>query len=171
MQGEYCNKSWYLIYTKPLKERLALENLERQGYTAYLPMLTLRKRKRGVYVQVTEPMFPRYLFVHLDKQNDNWSPIRSTRGVGGIVRFGMDPARVPDDFVQMLKDNVQREEEKASAEPLFDKGDKVRIVDGPFAGYEAVFDTQKASERAIVLLDIASNYTKMQIDSDNLEKV
>ena len=68
-------KNWYLIYTKPHKEQLARENLERQGYEIYLPMARLRRRRMGKGATRIEPLFPRYLFIHLDAKTDNWSPI------------------------------------------------------------------------------------------------
>mgnify|MGYP000091062149 CR=1 FL=1 len=95
------DKAWYLVYSKPQQETVALRNLEQQDYHAYLPCLTEKKRVRGVYKSVTGPMFPRYLFIELDSQFDNWSPIRSTRGVSGLVRFGQQAARVPTDLFKV----------------------------------------------------------------------
>jgi transcriptional antiterminator RfaH len=62
-----------------------------------------RKRVRGRYRSLVEPMFPRYLFIQLDDEGDDWGPIRSTIGVANMVRFGMMPARVPDGLVQLLR--------------------------------------------------------------------
>ncbi len=94
-------KAWYLIYTKPRQERYARENLERQGYEVYLPLMKDRRRRKGRYVEIVDALFPRYLFIHLDQDTDNWSPIRSTFGVSGLVYFGFKPARVASDFVAL----------------------------------------------------------------------
>ena len=80
-------KAWYLIYTKPRQERYARENLERQGYEVYLPLIRDRRRRKGRYVETVDALFPRYLFIHLDQDTDNWSPIRSTFGVSGLGLF------------------------------------------------------------------------------------
>ncbi len=72
---------WYAIHSKPRQEERALENLERQGFQAWLPMLTVEKFRRGKLAKVVEPMFSRYLFIRLDTEQTNWSPIRSTLGV------------------------------------------------------------------------------------------
>ena len=87
--------AWYLLYSKPRQEGVAVENLKRQGYETYLPLIRTRRRRQGQYVSLVEPMFPRYLFIHLSDQTDNWGPIRSTLGVSGLVRFGDLPAQVP----------------------------------------------------------------------------
>ena len=71
--------AWYLLYSKPRQEGVAVENLKRQGYETYLPLVRTRRRRQGQYVSLVEPMFPRYLFIHLSDQTDNWGPIRSTR--------------------------------------------------------------------------------------------
>ena len=58
-------KSWYLIQAKPKSEQLAKENLERQGFETYLPLILGRTKKRGKTIKSIQPMFPRYLFIYL----------------------------------------------------------------------------------------------------------
>lgn len=72
---------WYLIHTKPRQEKCALENLERQGYACYLPMLPTEKLRQRILTIGEEPLFPRYLFIQLDSGAlaKSWSPIRSTK--------------------------------------------------------------------------------------------
>ena len=164
------SRAWYLVYSKPQQEMVALRNLEQQDYHAYLPTLSEKKRVRGIHKTVSGPMFPRYLFIELDTQFDNWSPIRSTRGVSGLVRFGQQAARVPTDFILGLQHNAERLSEWVIQAARFNQGDTVMLMDGPFKGYEAVFQSQKGHERAIVLLDIANRHTQLAVNMDMLEK-
>ena len=164
------SRAWYLVYSKPQQEMVALRNLEQQDYHAYLPTLSEKKRVRGIHKTVSGPMFPRYLFIELDTQFDNWSPIRSTRGVSGMVRFGQQAARVPTDFILGLQHNAERLSEWVIQAARFNQGDTVMLMDGPFKGYEAVFQSQKGHERAIVLLDIANRHTQLAVNMDMLEK-
>ncbi|MFT5519425.1 MAG: transcriptional antiterminator RfaH [Enterobacterales bacterium] len=160
-----------MIQSKPQKEFVAVENLERQGYRTYLPKISLRKRKKGKAVSQIEPMFPRYFFINLSSQTDDWSPIRSTIGVSNLVRFGLNPAKVPDLLIQGL---VDREDEKGvhvEIDRTFKEGEKVRIAVGPFEGYEAIFKTSQADERALVLLNIAEQYANVKISELSLEKL
>ena len=162
-------KAWYLVYSKPQQERLALENLERQGYPAYLPLIRNRKRRRGRYEAVIEPMFPRYLFVHLSDETDNWGPIRSTIGVVNLVRFGMIPARVPDSLIELMQ---SRDEGgvQTLAQPEFEPGDQVRIVEGVMAGYEAIFQARTGKERVVLLLKLAQDRTaRIQVSAHDIE--
>jgi transcriptional antiterminator RfaH len=163
--------AWYLVYTKPQQESVALENLQRQGYESYLPRVLNRRRRRGRYVKLVEPMFPRYLFMHLSDQTDNWGPIRSTIGVSNLVRFGMQPARMPGDLIDALRD---REDENglqqiAHREPQ--PGDRIRIVEGIMAGYEAIFEARSGKQRVSLLLEIANTRARVQVSRDDIEPI
>ena len=81
-------KQWYLIYTKPRQELIAVANLQNQAYNAFAPQVSVKKRTNQGWKQVNEPLFPNYVFIQLDDVADDWKPIRSTRGVSGFVRFG-----------------------------------------------------------------------------------
>lgn len=162
-------RAWYLIYSKPQRERLALENLERQGYLSYLPLIRNRRRRKGRYVSIIEPMFPRYLFVHLSDETDNWGPIRSTLGVANMVRFGMQAARVPDSLIEMMQ---ERDEEgvQTLAPPELEPGDQVLIVEGVMAGYEAIFQARTSKERVVLLLQLAQDRTaRIQVSAHDIE--
>jgi transcriptional antiterminator RfaH len=169
MTEDAAKRFWYLVYSKPCQERVAYENLGRQGYELYLPMLQSRRRRSGRYVEVVEPMFPRYLFIHLDTESDNWAPIRSTLGVTSIVRFGQWPARVPDDLVSTLRRHEDASGLQAIPAPHFRAGDRVRIIDGPMAGYEAIFLASSSRERVTVLLEIAGRSAKVNLSAHQLD--
>lgn len=163
--------AWYLVYTKPQQERVALENLLRQGYESYLPLVRVRRRRQGRYVKIVEPMFPRYLFMHLSDETDNWGPIRSTIGVSSLVRFGVLPARVPDDLIDTLR---AREDEEGlqKVEPVeLQPGDRVRIVEGVMAGYEAIFEAGTGRERVSLLLEIANTTARVQVSGHDIEPI
>jgi transcriptional antiterminator RfaH len=162
-------RAWYLIYSKPQQERLALENLERQGYLSYLPLMRNRRRRKSRYVSIVEPMFPRYLFVHLSDETDNWGPLRSTVGVVNLVRFGMQAARVPDSLIEMMQG---RDEEGVQTleSPDLKPGDQVRIVEGVMAGYEAIFQARTGKERVVLLLQLAQDRTaRIQVSAHDIE--
>ena len=164
-------RAWYLIYTKPQQEKVALDNLERQHYRAYLPMVRVRRRVRGRRRLLLEPLFPRYLFVRLSDVNEDWGPVRSTKGVSRMVRFGAKPAVVPSNLIAFFKDNEDESGVQDLPEPSYAKGDRVVISDGPMAGYEAIFAAITGKERVLVLLDIAGIEAKVQMDIEQIEPV
>jgi len=153
-------QAWHLIYSKPQQERVALENLLRQRYDVYLPLLRRRNNRRAI---VTEPLFLRYLFIFLCDETDDWGPIRSTHGVMRIIRFGQTPARVPTDFVETLRAQETGEGVHVVAEPGYRPGDSVRIAEGSMAGYDAVFAARASKERVLLLLNIAGKEARVQL--------
>ena len=148
-------KRWYLVYTKPRQESVAEENLQRQGFDIWLPRLRLSRRRRGRWVDAVEPLFPRYLFIRLQAGGDDFAPIRSTRGVSGLVRIGMEPAQVPDPVVQALQQAADPDSGllNPEASPLA-QGDLVEVLEGPFEGLRGVFQLQSGDERVVILLDV-----------------
>jgi transcriptional antiterminator RfaH len=162
-------KSWYLVYTKPRQEEVALMNLARQGYSVYLPRARQMRKRQGRRTAVVEPLFPRYLFIHLDTHTDNWGPIRSTLGVASLVRFGREPARVPDSLIGFLKASEGQEGLHEWAEPEFKEGDRVRVAEGAFQGYEGILLVRTSRERVVVLLDIVGRQVRTQATVSQLE--
>lgn len=171
MQPPSSARAWYLVYTKPRQEEVALANLVRQGYGAYLPRARQARRRQGRRLEVVGPLFPRYLFIHLDAQTDNWGPIRSTVGVASLVRFGQEPARVPDALIGFLRGREGIEGLHEWAAPQGPAaGDRVRMVDGAFHGYEGILLARTSRERVLVLLDILGKKIRAQVSAGQLER-
>ena len=163
------NGNWYAVHTKPRMEEAAKENLLRQEYETFLPMLKIKKRLRGKWVDRVEPLFPRYLFIRLTMFEDNFAPIRSTRGVHQIVRFGDYPAQVPNDFIQALHANQDTLLGiRKSREPVFKKGEKVTVINGPLQGLTGIIENDNGDERVIMMLNLLGRENVLSIETDNL---
>ena len=158
---------WYAVATKARAEAVAKGNLERQHYQVFLPTISLKKRRRGRWTPVTEPLFPGYLFVSLLLGADDPAPIRSTVGCIGLVRFGQTHTPVPSSLIAAL----QGTSDGAVDAPLpFSKGDKVRLIAGPFAGLEGVFDMPRGEDRAEVLLELLGKVQRLTVNQDDLSQ-
>lgn len=164
-------KCWYLIYSKPRQEKGAVENLLRQGYVVYFPQVQVWRTRRGKRQLVTEPLFPRYLFIHLDAQTDNWAPIRSTLGVTSLVRFGAEPARVPDELIDYLQSRQNADGLHEWAQPALVVGGRTRVVSGPLAGYEGILVAKSSRERVVILIDLVSGQMRAKLNPDQIEPV
>jgi transcriptional antiterminator RfaH len=154
---------WYAIHTKARQEYVAVENLERQSFEVFLPLIRQSRRRRGRWQTVTEPLFPGYLFSRLDLEADNIAPIRSTRGVTGLVRFGGLPCPVPVDVVEDLQNLQESEEGVICTATLFQQGDRVSICEGPLAGLEGIFLAASGKERVSLLLDFLGKQQRIDI--------
>ena len=156
-------RAWYLVQSKPRNEMRALENLVRQGYETYLPLMEVERLQRGKLLKKMEPLFPRYLFLHLEEGNDNWGPIRSTMGVAGLVRFGQAYAVVSDDVLEAVR--VRTQDGKKA---LFSPGDSIRVVSGPLLGLEGVFDITDGEQRSFVLLEFMQKQQRVSVSTADL---
>ena len=157
---------WYVVAAKSRQEQVARENLERQGFTTYLPMITLNKRRRGAWTNVSEPLFPGYLFVLLVKGKHDPAPIASTVGCIGLVRFGSVHTPLPAEFMENLEALAR---ENNQLRELFKSGDKVTLISGPFAGLEAIYDMAKGEDRARVLLEMLGAIQRLTVKIDALD--
>lgn len=157
---------WFLIQSKPRNEARALENLLRQGYETYLPIIEVERLQRGKLLKKREPLFPRYLFLHLEEGTDNWGPIRSTLGVAGMVRFGETYASISNTVIEAI-----RERTHTMRRPLYQAGDAVQIVAGPLLGLEGVFNIADGEERSFVLLEFMQKQQSVSIATTDLRKM
>ena len=158
---------WYVVYCKPRQEEVAEENLLRQGFRVYLPRVRSTRRRRGQWVDAVEPLFHRYIFIQVDPTWRSTAPVRSTRGVVGLVRFGEQLAVVPDEVINAL---LQREDPASGLHqdnrPLFCVGDPVKLVDGPLAGMEGIFAQEDGEKRVTVLLELLGKINRISISRD-----
>jgi len=145
---------WYVLRCKPRKEQLVAEQLDIRKVEVFAPHIRVQvvnPRARRI-----RPYFPGYVFIHVDMESDGQSLYQYVPGTSGLVSFGGEPALVPDGLIQAIRHRV--DEVNAAGGELFDAlkaGDTVIVQDGPFAGYEAIFDVRlPGSERVRVLLKL-----------------
>jgi len=145
--------SWYVIRSKPNKEDFLAEQLTAYGIKVFYPRIRVKPvnpRSRKV-----KPYFPSYLFVHVDLDLVSTSTLHWMPGAVNVISFDGEPAAVPDLLISTIERQV--DQINASQESFvkgLKPGDIVVIQNGPFAGYEAIFDGQiSGRERVRVLLN------------------
>lgn len=148
-------EAWYAVHTKPRSEAIAREHLERQGFDCLYPRLKRNVRSALGMTLRFESLFPRYVFLRSDAAVNSLASVRSTRGCVGLVRFGAEPATVPSSVIQQILARLSREDGSTRLDaPDLIAGQRVRITDGPLAGFEAVFKCVEGGERVRLLLDL-----------------
>ncbi len=165
-------ESWYALFTKPRKEQQVADALAEKGIQTYVPTWRVHTRGRG---WVQRPFFPRYIFARIDFDAVGISVVRWTPGLTNIVSFDGRPAWVPDEIVERLKERLAEMDAAAEGRvyaPRFRRGQRVRILEGPFKDFEAVFDRHlSASDRVRVLLDVLGRVTKVEVEASKLMPV
>lgn len=166
--------NWHIIHTKVRDEFRALENLQAQGFEVFLPTCQVQKKLQGKIKLVTEPLFSRYLFIRLSDVNSNCFPIRSTRGVASLLRFGIstDPVIVPDPIIDCLRHRCALEE---PMHELFKPGEILEITNGPFKGLFGFFEKLQTLpdglSRALLLVEVFGSAQKLKIQLLQLKKL
>jgi transcription elongation factor/antiterminator RfaH len=150
-------EAWYVIRSKPNKEEFLGGQLSAYGIKVFYPRIRVktvnpRARKLRAY-------FPSYLFVHVDLEKVSVSTLQWMPGAINLVSFDGQPASVPDSLITAIERQVENINTSQKNMLLGLKpGDVVSIHDGPFAGYEAIFDGQVSGrERVRVLLSFLQN--------------
>lgn len=153
---------WLVATTQPRKERWAEENVRRQGFESYLPLITQRKRAKTVI----ECLFPRYLFV---RTTGPWRFLTGTFGVSGVVMSGDHPASLSE--LDILRLRVQEDARGYVQLPAtvtderFKPGEAVRINEGVFSGYTGQYQLATAHDRVRVLLEYLGRQTPVEVAS------
>jgi transcription antitermination factor NusG len=136
---ERCGSRWGVVHTHPQAERWAAQNLQRQGYAAYLPTHTVRIRDRTLPTltrPVERPLFTSYLFVAVPLTL--WGPIRHTLGVRSLLMSGEKPYLLPDAVWNALQAGEALRRTPTTPGSLWRPGAPCQPRDGPFQGLPAV---------------------------------
>ena len=164
------SSKWYVIRSKPRRERFVHDQLSSQGLEVFFPAVKVhpvnpRSARERAY-------FPSYLFVHLDLVAVGVNRLRWLPAAVGLLEFGGEPAIVPDLLVAQLKRKVSSIQ--AAGGLVFadlNPGDSIKITSGPFAGYEAIFDLRlKGSDRVRVLLELLRRQVPLELNAGSIRK-
>jgi len=158
---------WYVVHTQPHAEAKAAAHLTRQGYTIYLPRYLKQRRHARRVDTVAAPLFPRYMFVAIDRLTQRWRSIQSTVGVSHLVCNGERPATIAAGVIDELQ---SRHDERGliylDTRPRFARGDKIRVVEGAFDACLGIFQGMADHERVAILIDLLGRKVRVVLDGD-----
>lgn len=157
---------WYLAAAKPRQELRAVENLKNQGIECFCPQVKVERLVRGKKVLKQEALFSGYLFVCLSQKDPNWHKVRSTRGVRDWIRFSGNVAKLPKELVDSLIDTEGAETERVINR--IEPGGKVRILTGPFAGLQAIFEKEDGEKRSMILVDFLGKTNRLKVENQQI---
>src|SRR5215813_13811556 len=161
------NERWFLAHTLPKSEWKAELHLHAQGFRTYLPQIEKTIRHARQLKTVQAPLFPRYLFVILDLERDRWLSVRSTVGVSCLFthRDGR-PVPVPVGIVESLIERSDRNLTRLDAGLV--KGQRVRLLSGPFADFVGTLERLDGAGRVQVLLELMGTAVPVSLHRSTL---
>jgi transcriptional antiterminator RfaH len=148
---------WYVAHTLPHRELTAAEQLRRQGFETFLPLLWRTVRHARRFRTVKAAFFPRYLFVRLDLGHQRWRAVNGTLGVDRLVMAAETPQPVPCGVVEemaMAADGDGILLANTGGRPALAPGQPVRLVAGPLSGYLGRLLEDDGEGRVRVLMEI-----------------
>jgi transcriptional antiterminator RfaH len=160
---------WFLVYTRPALEAVAMQNLQQQGFEAYLPLYKRLKKADDAMVVIFEPMFPRYVFFRPTHSAQSIAPARSTRGVARLVSFGCELATLSSDVLQSIQ-QIEHDRNQADAAALCSlrPGHTVQFFSPAFRGLQGLVKAV-SSRRVEVLLELMGRQQLISVERHQLK--
>ena len=124
--------NWFVIQTQPNQEFRAETHLRRQGYDVWLPCIKKIRRHARRIENVQRPLFPGYMFVRMDIEEQPWRAINGTFGVRNILCQNNKPQTIAQGFVEALRNRAADDGCTIPVDDGIREGGNVRIAQGPF---------------------------------------
>ena len=160
---------WYLIQTKPNAHLMASENLNRQGFKVFLPLIDRTSKRRGKFVNHTTPLFPGYLFMGTMTNRIPWKSINATRGVAKAITLDGRFRSINHDIIEGVKCRCDANGVLKKLNEI-KSGDRARIEKGPFAEFICKVDEIADNKRAWVLINMLQQRVRLSVSINELSK-
>ena len=163
-------QSWYVLHTKSRFENVVNDGLFKKTIDVFLPKITVPSRRKDRKKMIRMPLFPGYVFVRSNLRPDHHLEIVKTVGAVKLVGNSQGPVPVPDETIESLKIMVASEKQITTGS-LFHSGDRVMVVNGPFAGVIGIFDRYRGINRVVVHIEALGQFAAVEVDADDVELV
>jgi transcription antitermination factor NusG len=166
--GTACDRHWYAVYTVPQHEKSALKQLDIREIESFLPTYeTVRVWKNRQRMKLVLPLFPTYLFVHINSRER--AKVLQAPGVLQIVGNSRESVPLPDAEVEFLRSGFCRQR----IEPYRDLiiGERVRIKSGVMQGLQGTLVRKSNSMRFVLTLELINQHAAIQVDAEDLEPI
>jgi transcription antitermination factor NusG len=166
--GNSNERKWFAVFTLPQNEKSVVRQLALREVESFLPTYeTVRIWKNRQRVRTVLPLFPTYLFVHIDCRQR--TRVLESPGVIQIVGNSREHAAVPDSAIDLLRSGVQGR----NMEPYRDLvvGKKVRIKSGSMEGVQGVLVRKGNGLRFVLALEMINQYAAIEVGAEDLEQI
>jgi transcription termination/antitermination protein NusG len=170
---------WYIVHTYSGHENKAkltlLERVRNQGLTEFfgdvlVPTESVMEMVKGQRRTTTRKFFPGYMFVQMVLDDRTFHLVKNTPKITGFLG-GTKPTAVPEREITGVQSNISDGKAKPKARMVFETGDTVRVIDGPFSSQSAVIEDVKADKQKIkVKLSMLGRATSVELDFSQVEK-
>jgi transcription termination/antitermination protein NusG len=170
---------WFVIHTysghenkaaEALKQRIQTMNLSGKIFEVIVPTRNIVVVRHGKKEETKEKIFPGYILVRMDLDDESWLAVRTTPGITAFVGVGNKPTPIPDNEVSAIVKFSEMEAPKFKTK--FSKGEAVKIIDGPFADFLGMIDViDEEKGKVKVLVSIFGRETPVELDFLQITKL
>ena len=162
--------AWYALHTKSRFENVVSEGLLKKSLEAFLPKIKVKSRRRDRKLMIRVPLFPGYIFVKTDLNPTEHLEILKTVGAVQLVGNKDGPISISDETIESLKIMIATDSPITTGS-RFQKGDRVIVVYGPFAGVTGTFVRYRGKGRVVVNIEALGQHAGVDVSEDDVERL
>lgn len=172
-------KKWYIVHTysgfeekvkAAIEEKVKLKRIEDKISRILIPSEKIMQVKGKKKKEIDKKFYPGYVLVEMDLDDETWHLIKSINRVTGFVG-GTKPVELPQEEVEVILQQIEKGP-MVTIKSQFEKGDNVKITDGPFTNFVGYVDeVDKEHERLRVMVSIFGRHTPVELSFSQAEKI
>ena len=173
-------KHWYIVHTYSGHEQKAMRSLLDRAKTmgmeehfdeVLIPEETVVEMVKGERRTSKRKYFPGYILVRMELNDETWHVVRGTPKITGFVGGDKRPPPISDEEVARMTEQIKEGATKPKPKIMFDEGENVRVIDGPFANFSGYVDeVMTEKEKVRVMVHVFGRATPVVLDYTNVEK-
>ena len=174
-------KNWYVVHTqtgsedkvkKSLEHKIVSEGMQEAIFKVLIPTEQVSEVRSGKKRISQRKFFPGYLLVEMELSEATYFLIKSTPGVTGFIGLGRKPMPLPQAEVDNILKRTQDTQAKPSPKIVFEKGEQVRVTEGPFVNFNGTIDEIHPERGKLkVSVSIFGRATPVELEYWQVEKV
>jgi len=175
------NFKWYIIHAysgferkvrESLESRISAFGLQNKIGRIMIPTEPVTELRNGKKYTIERVFLPGYVLIEMDLDNDLWHVIKNTPRVTGFLGTGDNPVALSEQEVSSIIFRSDVSKEKPTLKIKFDKGEQVRINEGPFANFTGAVDEINEDKQTLkVMVSIFGRSTPVEIEFSKVDKV
>jgi transcriptional antiterminator NusG len=174
-------RRWFIVHTYSGFEERVKETLRQRAEAMgmgeafgeiRIPTETVVEYKGGKKREIQRKFFPGYILVEMEMSDPAWHVVKNTPKVTGFVGTGKKPTPLSQEEVDQILEQVTTAKEKPKPKYVFERGEPVKIIDGPFNNFTGVVDEVNLDRNTLkVMVTIFGRQTPVELDFSQVQKI
>jgi transcriptional antiterminator NusG len=181
VRGDDKKMKWFIVHTysgfedrvkETLRQRAEALDMAESFGEIHIPTETIVEYRGGKKKETQRKFFPGYILVQMEMSDAAWHVVKNTPKVTGFVGSGKNPTPLTQDEVDQILEQVVSAKEKPKPKYIFDKGEPVKIIDGPFNNFTGVVEEVNLDRNTLkVMVTIFGRHTPVELDFSQVQKL